>query len=142
MPTHSAQATWKGNLQEGTGSFEGSTGSISGAYNFKSRFEGSDETSPEELIGAAHASCFSMALSNILAEAGHTPEEVTTDANVTLEMVDGDPTITTIHLTTRGVVPGIDNDAFVEHAQAAKEGCPVSKALASVTIKLDAKLVG
>jgi osmotically inducible protein OsmC len=83
-----------------------------------------------------------MALSNILAEAGHTPEDVTTDANVTLEMVDGDPTITTIHLTTKGVVPGLDNDTFVQHAQAAKEGCPVSKALAGATIKLDAELIG
>ena len=142
MPTHSAQATWNGNLQDGSGTFEGSTGAISGAYSFESRFEGNDDTSPEELIGAAHAGCFSMALSNILAEAGHTPEDVTTDANVTLEMVDGDPTITTIHLTTKGVVPGIDNDTFVQHAQAAKEGCPVSKALAGVTIKLDAELVG
>ena len=142
MPTHSAQATWNGNLQEGSGSFEGSTGAIGGVYNFKSRFEGSDDTSPEELIGAAHAGCFSMALSNILAEAGHTPEEVTTDANVTLEMVDGDPTITTIHLTAKGIVPGINNDTFVEHAEAAKKGCPVSKALAGVTIKLSAELVG
>lgn len=140
MPTHSANATWKGDLQNGSGTFVGATGAIEGPYSFVSRFEGSDDTSPEELIGAAHASCFSMALSNILAEDGHTPDDVTTTADVDLDMVDGDPAITTITLTTRGKVPGIDEDTFVEYAQKAKAGCPVSKALAGVTIKLDAAL--
>lgn len=141
MPVHSAEATWNGNLQEGAGTFKGKTGAIGGGYSFKSRFEGNNETSPEELIGAAHAGCYSMALSNMLAEAGHTPEDVTTTADVSLEMIDGAPTITTIKLTCKGQVPGLDADTFTEHAQAAKEGCPVSKALAGVSIELDAELV-
>jgi osmotically inducible protein OsmC len=116
------------------------SGSYEGAYSFRSRFEDGDGTNPEELIAAAHAGCYSMALSNVLAEAGHDPESVDTTADVTLEMVDGDPTITGIHLTTTASVPGLDADAFQEHAEAAKNGCPVSKALAGTDITLDATL--
>jgi osmotically inducible protein OsmC len=136
------QAQWQGDLKSGSGTFTAGD-SISGEYSFKSRFEDGPGANPEQLIAAAHASCFSMALSNMLAEAGSPPESVTTDATVTLRFVDGAPTITTIALSTVGRVPGIDDATFQEHARAAKEGCPVSRALAGVgEITLDAKLVG
>ena len=116
--------------------------SISGGYTFKSRFEDGPGSNPEQLIAAAHASCFSMALSNALAQAGHTAESVHTDATVTLRLVDGAPTITKIALVTTGRVPGIDQATFTEHAQAAKAGCPVSRALAGVPeITLEATLL-
>lgn len=140
MPTRSADATWTGNLPDGHGTMRLQSGSYEGAYSFRSRFENGEGSNPEELIAAAHAGCFSMALSNLLAEAGHEPESVDTTADVTLKMVDGDPTITTIHLTVDASVPGLDADAFQEHAQAAKEGCPVSKALAGTEITLEATL--
>jgi osmotically inducible protein OsmC len=118
------------------------SGAYEGAYSFRSRFEDGTGSNPEELIAAAHAGCYSMALSNVLADAGFTPESVETRADVTLRMLPEDgPTITKIVLTTRASVPNIDADTFQEHAQAAKEGCPVSKALASVdAIELDASL--
>ncbi len=124
-------AEWKGDLPTGTGTFTAGD-SISGGYTFKSRFEDGPGSNPEQLIAAAHAACFSMALSSILAKAGTPPESVHTDATVTLRMVDGAPTITKIELVTVGRVAGIDEAAFIEHAMAAKAGCPVSKALASV----------
>jgi osmotically inducible protein OsmC len=142
MP-NTANAEWNGNLKEGRGQFEVGDGSLSGTYSFKSRFEGKAEggANPEELIAAAHASCFSMALSNMLAENGTPPDSVDTDAVVTLRLVDGAPTITKIALSTVGRVPGIDEAKFVETAEAAKAGCPVSKALAGVgEITLDARL--
>ncbi len=115
--------------------------SIGGDYSFKSRFEDGDGANPEQLIGAALAACFSMALSNILAEAGSTPESVETTARVTLRVLDDGPMITTIALSTVGRVPGLDEAAFVEHAEAAKAGCPVSKALGGVPeITLEASL--
>lgn len=115
------------------------SGAFSGAFSFHSRFEDGEATNPEELIGAAHAGCFSMALSNMLAEAGHAPDSVETTADVTLEMLeDGGPTITTIHLTTKGSVPGLNEDEFQDFAEKAKAGCPVSKALAGTDITLDA----
>ncbi len=133
-------AEWKGDLPSGSGTFAAGD-SISGGYTFKSRFEDGPGSNPEQLIAAAHAACFSMALSNMLAKAGTPPESVHTDATVTLRMVDGAPTITKIALVTVGRVPGLDHAAFVEHAQAAKVGCPVSKALAAVQeITLDASL--
>ena len=136
------QAQWQGDLKSGSGTFTAGD-SISGEYSFKSRFEDGPGANPEQLIAAAHASCFSMALSNMLAEAGSPPESVTTDATVTLRIVDGAPTITTIALSTVGRVPGIDDATFQEHARAAKEGCPVSRALAGVgEITLDARLEG
>ena len=139
MPSKGS-AEWNGDLQSGRGEFLAGD-SITGNYSFKSRFEDGDGANPEQLIGAAHAACFSMALSNMLSEAGNVPDSVKTEAVVTLKIVDGDPTITKIALTTVGKVPGIDEDAFKEQAEAAKKGCPVSKALAGVgEITLDASL--
>ena len=133
-------AEWKGGLQTGTGTFTAGD-SIGGGYTFKSRFEDGPGSNPEQLIAAAHAACFSMALSNILAQAGNPPESVHTDATVTLRFVDGAPTITKIALVTTGRVAGIDAAAFAEHAAAAKAGCPVSRALAAVPeITLEASL--
>jgi lipoyl-dependent peroxiredoxin len=142
MTVRSAQAEWKGDLKSGKGTVETETGSVDGAYSFASRFEEGSGTNPEELIAAAHAGCFSMALSNILAEAGHSPRSVRTTARVKLEMLEDGPTITQVALRTRGDVPGLDEDAFREHAEAAKKGCPVSKALKAVEITLDAALEG
>ena len=133
-------AEWKGDLRSGTGTFTAGD-SISGGYTFKSRFEDGPGSKAEQLIAAAHAACFSMALSNILAEAGSPPDSVHTDATVTLRPVDAAPTITKIALVTVGQVPGLDQAAFLTHAQVAKAGCPVSRALASVPeITLEASL--
>ena len=140
MPTRSADATWTDNLSDGNGTMTLESGAYEGAYSFRSRFEDGAGSNPEELIAAAHAGCYSMALSNVLDEAGYDPEAVDTTADVTLRMVDEEPTITGIHLNTEATVPDIDNDAFQEHAEAAKEGCPVSKALAGTEITLDASL--
>jgi osmotically inducible protein OsmC len=124
-------AEWKGDLRSGSGTFTAGD-TIEGQYSFKSRFEDGPGANPEQLIAAAHASCFSMALSTGLAEAGTPVDSVTTDATVTLRMVDGVPTITSIALTTVGVVQGLDNDGFVAAAEEAKRNCPVSRALAGV----------
>lgn len=133
-------AQWKGDLKNGSGTFTAGD-AISGDYSYKSRFEDGPGANPEQLIAGAHASCFSMALANMLAEAGTPADEVNTDAVVTLRLVDGAPTITKIELTTLARVPGLDQDTFVETAQAAKAGCPVSRALAGVPeITLDASL--
>lgn len=140
MPTTKAYAQWNGDLPSGSGTMKLGNGAYEGPYTFKSRFEDGEGTNPEELIGAAHAGCFSMALSNLLAEADHTPESVQTRADVTLGKVDGDPKITTITLNVEAAVPDIDEEAFLKHAKAAKKGCPVSKALAGVEIKLVATL--
>lgn len=131
MP-NTANAGWEGNLKEGKGHFN--TGSIDGDYSFKSRFEGENDkgANPEQLIAAAHASCFSMALANILAEHGHEPQNIETTVDVTLKIVDDQPTITKAAISTVGKVPGIDAEHFAKHAQEAKEGCPVSRALAGV----------
>jgi lipoyl-dependent peroxiredoxin len=134
-------AEWKGDVPSGTGTFTAGD-SISGGYTFKSRFEDGPGSNPEQLIAAAHAACFSMALSNILAEAGHAPDSVHTDATVTLRFVGNAPTITKIALVTTGRVPGIDQDVFAEHAATAKATCPVSRALAGVPeITLEATLL-
>ena len=133
-------AEWKGDVPTGTGTFTAGD-TISGGYTFKSRFEDGPGSNPEQLMAASHASCFSMALSNILAQAGHPPDSVQTEVTVTLRPVDGKPTITKIDLVTVGRVPGIDEAAFIEHALAAKAGCPVSRALAGVPeITLEASL--
>jgi lipoyl-dependent peroxiredoxin len=135
-------AEWNGDLKGGSGTFTAGE-SISGAFSFTSRFEEGPGANPEQLIAGAHASCFSMAFSAALAEAGHTPTSVTTDAVVTLRLLEDGPSITKIALTTVGVVPGIDDAAFQEIAAAAKVGCPVSKALAGVPeITLQATLQG
>ena len=124
-------AEWKGDVPSGSGSFTAGD-TISGVYSAKSRFEDGPGANPEQLIAAAHASCFSMALANMLAESGTPAESIRTDATVTLRFVDGVPTITKIELATVGRVPGIDEDGFRAHAEAAKAGCPVSRALAAV----------
>ena len=135
-------AEWKGDLPTGSGTFTAGD-SISGGYTFKSRFEDGPGSNPEQLIAAAHASCFTMALSNMLAQAGNPPDSVQTEATVTLRMVEGVPTITKIALVTVGRVPGIDEATFKEHAAAAKAGCIVSRALAGVPeITLEASLAG
>jgi lipoyl-dependent peroxiredoxin len=133
-------AEWKGGLKSGSGTFTAGD-SIDGQFSFRSRFEDGPGANPEQLIAAAHASCFSMALSAMLEEAGTPPDSVRTDATVTLRMVDGTPTITKIELTTVGEVPGIDEATFRQTADQAKAGCPVSRALAGVgEITLEASL--
>lgn len=135
-----ANAEWQGDLQTGSGTFTAGD-SLSGEYSFKSRFEDGPGANPEQLIAGAHAACYSMALSNVLAAGGNPPESVKTDAKVTLRLLEEGPTITQIDLVTVARVPGIDQAAFDEAANAAKVGCPVSKALASVPeITLDATL--
>ena len=141
MTTRTADAQWNGNLKEGNGTMRLGSGAFEGQYSFSSRFEEGAGTNPEELIAAAHAGCFSMAFSNGLAKAGYTPTRVDTTASVHLEKTDAGFGITRIELRTEAEVPGIDKAAFDEQAQAAKAGCPVSKALAAVDITLDAKLV-
>lgn len=133
-------AEWQGDLKSGSGTFTTGEG-ISGEFSFRSRFEDGPGANPEHLIAAAHASCFSMALSNLLAEAGTPPDSVKTDASVQVAMVEGEPAITRIDLKTVGKVPGLDEAGFTEMANGAKDGCPVSKALAGVSeINLEAKL--
>ena len=141
MPARIADAEWRGNLTDGTGRVHLGSGTFEGPYDFKSRFGDGGGTNPEELIAAAHAGCFSMALSNILASAGHTPESVRTTATVHLGKVGESFAITKIELSTEGRVPGIDAAAFQTHADTAKLNCPVSKALAAVEITLTARLV-
>lgn len=140
MAVRKADAVWNGTLREGDGKIKSESGAIDVKYSFKTRFENEPGTNPEELIAAAHAGCFSMALSAGLVKAGHQPERIATTAAVTLDNVGGGFEITGIHLTTEGKVPGITPEAFQEAAQAAKAGCPVSKALKAVEITLDAKL--
>ncbi|HWA56269.1 MAG TPA: OsmC family peroxiredoxin [Gemmatimonadales bacterium] len=140
MPVSTASAVWEGGLKGGKGQFNGKSGLLSGAYTFATRFESAKGTNPEELVGAAHAACYSMALSAGLEAKGKTPTRVSTTAEVTLSM-DGGPHITTIRLTTRGVVPGLDQAGFAAAAEDAKKNCPISKLFANnATIELDAKL--
>ena len=138
MAVRSGQAVWRGDLKGGSGNVE--FGSFSSAYSFSSRFEEGGGTNPEELIAAAHAGCYSMALSNILATAGFTPTSVATTAKVHLEVGDDGAAITKIELTCTAAVPAISEAAFLEHANAAKVGCPVSKALSATPITLDVSL--
>jgi lipoyl-dependent peroxiredoxin len=136
-----AHAQWKGDLKGGSGDFTAGDTGISGEYSYKSRFEDAPGANPEQLIAAAHASCFSMALSGILGDAGTPADSVDTDASVQLRQVDGAPTIASIKLTTVGRVPGIDEATFQQAAEQAKAGCPVSRALAGVPdIVLEASL--
>lgn len=142
MSVREAQARWEGDLRGGKGTMRLSSGAYEGQYSFKSRFEEGPGTNPEELIGAAHAGCYSMAFSNMLSEAGHVPKRVSTTARVHLERVDGKPTISRIELDTEGDVPGISSEKFHEIAEKAKAGCPVSRALGAVNITLEARLLG
>ncbi len=140
MAVRKAEATWIGTLREGKGTMKFGSGAYEGAYTYASRFEDGIGTNPEELIGAAHAGCFSMALSSGLVKSGFTPDRIYTQAEVTLGKVDEKNRITHIHLVTRVSVPGISLEKFLEIAEATKEGCPVSAALRSVPISLDASL--
>ena len=140
MPVRTANSVWRGDLKGGDGTVALGSGAFTGPYSFPSRFEEGPGTNPEELIAAAHAGCFAMALSGGLAGAGFTPTEVRVEARVHLGRNDQGAAITKIELVCRATVPGIDDVAFAEQAQAAKAGCPVSKALAAVPIELDAAL--
>jgi osmotically inducible protein OsmC len=142
MATRNGSAEWRGDLKGGEGNLEVGDGVFEGNYSFSSRFEEGEGTNPEELIAAAHAACFSMALSNILAEHGHAPESVRTVAKVHLRPTEAGPTIQRIDLETEGRVADIDQDHFAEHAEEAKAGCPVSRALGGVEqMNLTARLV-
>ncbi len=139
MAVRKAQAVWQGSLREGKGKM--TFGTFEGPFTFASRFEEGSGTNPEELIGAAHAGCYSMALSSGLGKAGFTPESIQTVATVTLGSVEGKARITNIHLECQAKVPGIDASAFAAIAEDTKTGCPVSAALAATNITLDARLV-
>jgi osmotically inducible protein OsmC len=137
----SAQAQWTGGFDEGSGTFTTGSGAIEGGYTAGTRFGEDAGTNPEELIGAAHAACFSMALSVGLGRSGHAPESIETKADVHLDRGDAGWSITKIVLTSRARVPGIDEEEFRQIAEGTKDRCPVSKALASVPIELQASLV-
>ena len=141
MPTRNADAVWEGDLKSGKGTMKLGSGAFQGQYSFASRFEQGTGTNPEELIAAAHAGCFSMALSHALAQAGHPPKRVHTTAKVHLEKTEGGFAIPRIDLVTEAQVPGIDAAAFRQQAESAKQNCPVSKLLKGAQINLDAKLV-
>ena len=138
MAIRASSAEWKGSLKEGSGTMKLASGAYEGAYTFASRFEEGEGTNPEELVGAAQAGCFSMFLASLLSSAGFVPTQIRTTATVHLR---AGPTIALIELKTEAVVPGISEAAFLEHAEAAKRNCPVSKALAAVETTLSAKLV-
>jgi osmotically inducible protein OsmC len=143
MATRNGSAEWQGDLRGGSGELTVGEGAWRGDYSFASRFEEGAGTNPEELLAAAHAACFSMALAGILAEHQHEPRSVRTTAQVHLRNVDGRPTIQRIDLDVEADVAEIDEDHFREHAQEAKAGCPVSRALAGVEeIELSARLAG
>jgi lipoyl-dependent peroxiredoxin len=140
MPARKADAQWEGSLQEGKGTMRLGGGAYEGPYTFKSRFEEGTGTNPEELIAAAHAGCFSMALSGALGRNGHEPERVHTTASVHLNKTDAGFRVQRIDLVTEATVPGLDDAAFQEIAKGAKENCPISVLLSSVEITLDATL--
>jgi lipoyl-dependent peroxiredoxin len=142
MPTRTAKASWEGDIKNGRGTMRSQSGAVDGAYSFASRFEDGHGSNPEELIAAAHAGCFAMALSLILGEAGHQIERIDAQAAVTIRQVDGEPTITDVQLDVTARVKGIEEAEFRRIAEAAKEGCPVSRALAGVEVKLEARLSG
>jgi osmotically inducible protein OsmC len=141
MPTRTAHARWDGSVKTGKGEIDFGNGLFRSEYSFGSRFESGAGTNPEELLGAAHAGCFAMALSLILGEAGFTPDYVDATAHVTVRPQDGGFKITKSHIVCEAKVPGIDRTAFAKCAEAAKAGCPVSHALAGTEITLEAKLV-
>lgn len=138
MAVRTSEATWNGNLREGKGTMKLGQKGYEGPYTYASRFETGEGTNPEELIGAAHAGCYSMFLSAVLTQAGFPPKRIHTTASV--HLTDG-PTISLIELNCEAEVPGCDEKVFLEKTEVAKAGCPVSKALASVPIKLNAKLI-
>ncbi len=141
MAVQSASAEWNGSLKEGSGKMRVGSGAFEGPFTFVSRFESGPGTNPEELIGAAHAGCFSMALSAALGRAGHNPTSIKTTSKVHLGSTDVGPTITKIELEVEGTVPGLEAAQFQEFAEGAKKGCVVSRALAGVSdITLSATL--
>lgn len=140
MAARTGSAVWEGTLKEGKGSMKLGSGAYEGPFSFLSRFEEGKGTNPEELIGAAEAGCFSMALSSNLGKAGFTPTRISTTAKVNLQMVDGGPKITSIEVETEAEVPGINAEQFQELAEKTKKTCVVSVALAGTEIKLNAKL--
>ncbi len=140
MKNRKALAQWEGNLKNGTGSLKLDSVEQKLAYNFVSRFEEGNQTNPEELIAAAHAGCYSMALSGLLTEEGFEPESIKTIAKVTLEKVDNGFKISKSALKTEAKVPGIDKEVFEELAEKAKANCPVSKALSALEITLETHL--
>ena len=142
MPTRKAEAEWKGNLAEGAGRLKVGSGAFEGFYSFKSRFEeGESSTNPEELLGAAHAGCFTMALTAQLSRTRFTPTRIHTEARVKLEKVAEAFSITQIELETEAEIPDIDDPTFQKYALDAKQNCPVSKALSGTEIHLNAKLI-
>ena len=141
MAVRKAIAVWEGNLVNGKGTVEVESGLFKSPYSFQTRFGDEKGTNPEELIGAAHASCYSMALSFMLEQKGYKPVRISTEANVHIDKVGDGFKITKILLITRGKVPEIDEETFLKYANEAKAGCPVSQALAATPIELDASLV-
>ena len=141
MPVRKANAVWEGNLFKGKGTVEVESGLFKGSYSFLTRFENEKGTNPEELLGAAHAACYSMAFSSMLGEKDYKPVRISTEANVSIEKVGDGFAITKILLVTRGEVPDIDKETFSKIANEAKVGCPVSKALAATNIELEAILL-
>ena len=141
MAIRNASAVWQGGLKDGSGTMRLGSGAYEGKYSFGSRFESDPGANPEELIAAAHAGCFSMALSGALGKAGHPPKRISTTARVHLTMGEGGASISRIELACEADVPGISREDFAAAAEGAKKGCPVSKALAAVDIALDAKLL-
>ncbi|HEX9801489.1 MAG TPA: OsmC family protein [Thermoanaerobaculia bacterium] len=141
MPARTASAIWSGGLKDGDGWLKVGSGAFEGRYTFRMRFEDEPGTNPEELVGAAHAGCFSMALAGALGRAGFPPERIATTAEVHLSVGESGAQISRIDLRCEAAVPGIDAATFAEQAAGAKKNCPVSKALAAVEITLDAKLV-
>jgi osmotically inducible protein OsmC len=140
MPVRTAEAEWKGSLPDGDGTMRLGGGAFEGPYSWGSRFEDAPGTNPEELIGAAHAGCFSMALSGVLGEAGHTPERISSSARVHLDKANGGFAIDKIELAVRGQVEGLSDEDFARYADEAKTNCPVSQALAGVEITVEAEL--
>ncbi|HET6869027.1 MAG TPA: OsmC family peroxiredoxin [Solirubrobacteraceae bacterium] len=139
--TRNAKASWQGNLPDGGGRIGVGSGAYEGPFTLRARVDDVDRsTNPEELIGAAHAGCFTMSLANLLSESGHPPADLDTSARVRLEQLDTGFTITRIELQTIGNVPGVDADTFAKLAQQAKDTCPVSRALAGTEITLEARL--
>jgi len=141
MPVRTSEATWSGSLREGSGTMKFGSGAYEGSFSYLSRFEEQPGTNPEELLGAAHAGCFSMSLSSRLSSAGFTPKSIHTTAKVHFGKIDGKSRIPKIELECEAEVPGISDEQFQELAEVARSGCPVSYALANVEIILTARLV-
>ena len=142
MPTRKASAEWKGGLKEGEGTLKLGSGAYEGTYSFRSRFQEATGTNPEELIGAAHAACYAMALSAGLEKAGHPVKRVSATSRIEFDTGGDAPTIRSSTLDVEAEVPGIDEQVFLEQAEAAKKGCTVSRALGGVDIRLNARLTG